>query len=162
MDKVLEGLLDPLSPYTSACDAAVGLQNKFEELVLADKKLYAMACKAYTSWVRFYSSYPHEMREVFNRKELHLGHYAKSFALRDPPQKIGGTGKLIREREDAQRSRPRHQNRLSNQRPDGVPVKRPEAKRLQNFGSGILKNVRMLNTSEYDSGLQPRKKPKKS
>jgi hypothetical protein len=45
MDDVLRGLMDPLSPYRSACDAAVALQNKFEDLVLDDKKLYAMACK---------------------------------------------------------------------------------------------------------------------
>lgn len=71
---------------------------------------------AYTSWMRFYSSYPREMRDCFNRKDLHLGHYAKSFALREPPQKIGSVGKAIREREQSQQQRPKHQNRLSNLR----------------------------------------------
>lgn len=56
------------------------------------------------------------MREVFNRKDLHLGHYAKSFALRDPPQKIGTSRKIMREKEETEQSKPKHQNRLSNQR----------------------------------------------
>lgn len=68
---------------------------------------------AYVSWVRFYASYPKDMRYIFDRKELHLGHYAKSFALRDPPQKIGGIGKTLRENNP---SKPQHKNRLSNER----------------------------------------------
>lgn len=72
--------------------------------------------------MRFYSSYPREMREVFNRKDLHLGHYAKSFALREPPQKIGAAGKSIREREQSQLAKPKHQNRLSNQRWDTLSI----------------------------------------
>nr|CAD7452034.1 unnamed protein product [Timema tahoe] len=49
--------------------------------------------EAYVSWVRFYASYPKEVREVFCFKALHMGHYAKSFALRDPPKHIAGIGK---------------------------------------------------------------------
>jgi ATP-dependent RNA helicase DDX31/DBP7 len=48
---------------------------------------------AYVSWVRFYASYPKEARAAFSFKEAHLGHYAKSFALRDPPSTIGGIGR---------------------------------------------------------------------
>ena len=45
------------------------------------------------SFVRFYASYPVDARGVFSFKALHLGHYAKSFALKDPPSQIGGLGK---------------------------------------------------------------------
>ncbi|OXU24684.1 hypothetical protein TSAR_005180 [Trichomalopsis sarcophagae] len=173
MDDVLAKLLGPLSPHNSVHAAAIALQNDFENLVLENKRLYTAACKAYTSWVRFYSSYPREMREVFNRKDLHLGHYAKSFALREPPQKIGAAGKSIREREQSQLAKPKHQNRLSNQRNDGVSAGNNKrragqagtggaSQRQQDRRTGMLKNVRMLNTSEYDSGLEPIKKPKKS
>lgn len=62
--------------------------------------------------MRFYSSYPRDMREIFNRRELHLGHYAKSFALRTPPQQIGMIGKKLREKES---SKPKHNNRLTNE-----------------------------------------------
>lgn len=159
MNDVLNKLLGPLSRHSSVQAAAVALQNDFEDLVLENQQLGANACKAYVSWVRFYSSYTRDMREIFNRKELHLGHYAKSFALRDPPQRIGGIGKKLHEKEI---SRPRHNNRLSNKPSDGVPQKK------QRTGdgdggqrTGLLKRVRMLNTSEYDSGLEPPKKPKK-
>ncbi|KAG8259140.1 ATPdependent RNA helicase [Homalodisca vitripennis] len=73
--------------------AATFLQLRFETAVLEQKNLHNLACKAYVSWVRFYSSYPKEARECFNFKELHLGHFAKSFALRDPPTSIGGVGR---------------------------------------------------------------------
>ncbi len=43
--------------------------------------------------LRSYASYPKEARHIFCFKELHLGHLAKSFALRDPPSKITGIGK---------------------------------------------------------------------
>ncbi|XP_058800027.1 probable ATP-dependent RNA helicase CG8611 [Phymastichus coffea] len=166
MDDVLNNLIGPLSPHNSVHAAAIALQNNLEELVLENKKYHTLACKAYTSWVQFYSSYPREMRQVFNRKNLHLGHYAKSFALRDPPSKIGGAGKAIRQREiDA---RPKHQNRLSNQREE----RRKDSSKQQGAGgqgslrqqdrrNGMLKNVRMLNISEFDSGLEPIKKTKK-
>lgn len=49
------------------------------------------------------------MREIFNRKDLHLGHYAKSFALRDPPRRIGGVGKTLKEKNPPKE----HKNRLS-------------------------------------------------
>ncbi|KAK3911609.1 putative ATP-dependent RNA helicase DDX31 [Frankliniella fusca] len=73
--------------------AATKLQLRFEDAVAGREDLHHLATKAYVSFVRFYASYPHETRGVFNFKALHLGHYAKSFALRDPPSKIGGLGK---------------------------------------------------------------------
>uniref|UniRef100_A0A0V0GAG2 ATP-dependent RNA helicase n=1 Tax=Triatoma dimidiata TaxID=72491 RepID=A0A0V0GAG2_TRIDM len=69
------------------------LQLKFENAILEDRKLHEIGCQAYKSWVRFYASYPKESRTIFCFKELHLGHHAKSFALRDPPSAIGGIGK---------------------------------------------------------------------
>ncbi|XP_033321802.2 ATP-dependent DNA helicase DDX31 [Megalopta genalis] len=162
MDDVLGNLLTPLCKHSSAHGAAIALQNEFETLVLEESKLRGRAVKAYISWMRFYSSYPRNMREAFNRKELHLGHYAKSFALRETPQRIGGIAKKLREKEgDPQQQQ--HRNQLANERPDdGVPGKRQRAAREQQPKSRSLKNVRMLNTSEYGSGLEPAKKPKKS
>jgi len=74
-------------------EAATSLQMRMEEEVTRDKELHQLACQAYVSFVRSYASYPREAREVFCFKELHLGHCAKSFALRDPPSKITGIGK---------------------------------------------------------------------
>ena len=60
---------------------------------MKSEDLHHMACQAYVSFVRSYASYPREARNVFCFKDLHLGHCAKSFALRDPPSKITGIGK---------------------------------------------------------------------
>jgi len=74
-------------------EAATNLQMRIESAVAESPKLHELACQAYVSFVRSYASYPREAREVFCFRELHLGHCAKSFALRDPPSKITGIGK---------------------------------------------------------------------
>ncbi|XP_012270230.1 probable ATP-dependent RNA helicase CG8611 [Orussus abietinus] len=157
MDEALNSLVGPTSRCSSAQAAATALQNAFEASVLKNKKLREKACKAYVSWVRFYASYPKDMREVFNRKDLHLGHFAKSFALRDPPQRIGAIGRTLREAEPGKR----HDNRFSNveEKTNERPRKRQDGGGAQR--PGLLKRVRMLNTSEYGSGLEPVKKPRK-
>ena len=74
-------------------EAASNLQLRMEEEVKASPRLHELACQAYVSFVRSYASYPREARDVFCFRDLHLGHCAKSFALRDPPSKITGIGK---------------------------------------------------------------------
>merc|ERR1711976_1046361 len=78
-------------------EAATNLQMKMETAVVKNEELHHLACQAYVSFVRSYASYPREARDVFCFKDLHLGHCAKSFALRDPPSKITGIGKGNRE-----------------------------------------------------------------
>ncbi|XP_044595106.1 probable ATP-dependent RNA helicase CG8611 [Cotesia glomerata] len=155
MDEILAKLMGPLSRQHTIQEAATSLQNKFENFLLNDSKLYNAACKAYSSWVRFYTSYPRDMREIFNRQTLHLGHYAKSFALRDPPQRIGSVNKQIREKNP---EKPVHNNRLSNNRPERI---RHKQSKEHGLGAGALKRSRMLNVSEYGDGLAPMKKSKK-
>jgi ATP-dependent RNA helicase DDX31/DBP7 len=49
---------------------------------------------AFQSFVRAYATYPSSMKTIFHIKNLHLGHLAKSFGLRDAPSNIGDkTGK---------------------------------------------------------------------
>jgi len=74
-------------------EAATNLQMRMESAVSHSEELHHQACQAYVSYVRSYASYPREARQVFCFKDLHLGHCAKSFALRDPPSKITGIGK---------------------------------------------------------------------
>jgi len=74
-------------------EAATSMQVRIENAVQRDNKLHGMAAQAYVSFVRSYASYPKEVRGVFCFKELHLGHCAKGFALRDPPSRITGIGK---------------------------------------------------------------------
>jgi ATP-dependent RNA helicase DDX31/DBP7 len=51
-----------------------------------------LARQAFSSYVRAYSTHPHEEKRFFHVKNLHLGHLAKSFGLRETPGKIGGGG----------------------------------------------------------------------
>lgn len=55
-------------------------------------------------------------------------------------------------------------DRLCVFRPDGEPAKKRRQDRQggEEAKMGLLRRVRMLNTSEYGSGLEPVKKPKKS
>ena len=80
-------------PPASMEEAATNLQMTMEAAVAESSKLHQLACQAYVSFVRSYARYPPNIRDVFCFKELHLGHCAKSFALRDPPSKITGIGK---------------------------------------------------------------------
>lgn len=58
---------------------------------------------AYVSFVRAYASYPKEVREMFNFKALHLGHYAKSMGLRDSPAALGAGAAFRAKREMKER-----------------------------------------------------------
>ena len=49
--------------------------------------------EGYVSFVRSYATFPKDVRDVFDFTKLHLGHYAKSFALRDPPTQINSRGR---------------------------------------------------------------------
>ncbi|XP_039288781.1 probable ATP-dependent RNA helicase DDX31 [Nilaparvata lugens] len=123
-------------PTTEA--AATALQLQFENSLYDQKKLHSLACKAYQSWVRFYASYPRESREAFDFKSLHLGHYAKSFALRDPPSTIKGMTNS--KNEDQHNGYKERFNRAA---------KKP-------------KQVRSKKFSEFDSGISFKKKKNKS
>uniref|UniRef100_T1IJQ6 ATP-dependent RNA helicase n=1 Tax=Strigamia maritima TaxID=126957 RepID=T1IJQ6_STRMM len=75
---------------TTVEEAATQLQLGFESAVLSSDDLKSKARKAYLSYVRAYATYPKSVRNIFNFKEIHLGHLAKSFALRQTPSQIGG------------------------------------------------------------------------
>jgi len=90
---VLARLLRSGTNHSNMEEAATALQMRVEVAVAGSEELHQLACQAYVSFVRSYASYPREAREVFCFRDLHLGHCAKSFALRDPPSKITGIGK---------------------------------------------------------------------
>lgn len=122
--------------------AATALQMSFESAVLQQKILHTAACKGYTSWVRFYASYSKDLRHIFNFKQIHLGHFAKSFALRDAPTAISGIGK------------PKNKEEIRTKK---IAMQKERSfKQKSNFSK-----KQML--SEFDSGLPQRKtnKPRK-
>jgi ATP-dependent RNA helicase DDX31/DBP7 len=66
------------------------LQLSLERLVLRDDALHDAAKAALQATVRAYSTYPASMKGFFHVKSLHLGHLAKSFALREAPGEVAG------------------------------------------------------------------------
>ena len=69
-------------------DAATELQNKLEGMVSESNDLKTLAEKAFRSFIQSYATYPASLKEIFHVKKLHLGHIAKSFALRTAPQRM--------------------------------------------------------------------------
>ncbi len=50
------------------------------------------ARKAFLSHVRAYATHPSDEKHLFHVRNLHLGHLAKAFALRDAPSNMKGAG----------------------------------------------------------------------
>jgi ATP-dependent RNA helicase DDX31/DBP7 len=79
------------------------LQLTMERLVLGSAPLQAAAKAALGATIGAYSTYPAEFKDIFHVKNLHLGHMAKSFALRDAPSTTGGKGKTKEKRKHGER-----------------------------------------------------------
>ncbi|KAL4887635.1 P-loop containing nucleoside triphosphate hydrolase protein [Aspergillus karnatakaensis] len=73
-------------------DKATEWQLDLERWALENPEYLEMARRAYQSHIRAYATHIANERHIFNIKELHLGHLAKSFALRDRPGKINVPG----------------------------------------------------------------------
>ncbi|KAJ6113432.1 hypothetical protein N7523_006749 [Penicillium sp. IBT 18751x] len=73
-------------------EKATDWQMDVERWALENPEYLEMARRAYQSHIRAYATHIAAERSMFNIKELHLGHLAKSFALRDRPGKINVPG----------------------------------------------------------------------
>ncbi|EDO16074.1 hypothetical protein Kpol_1016p14 [Vanderwaltozyma polyspora DSM 70294] len=60
-----------------------------ERRVLEDSSFKDIAMKGYASHIRAYATHISKEKKFFNVKCLHLGHLAKSFALRERPKTMG-------------------------------------------------------------------------
>lgn len=70
-------------------DKATSWQLEIEKAVVKDTDGIAeLAKKAFTAHVRAYTTHSSAERSIFNLRELHLGHLAKAFALREAPKAI--------------------------------------------------------------------------
>lgn len=110
-------------------EAATALQMRFENAVLADHELQEKARKAFLSHVRAYASYPVNLRHVFDFKALHLGHLAKSLALRETPSSLGARGSSIVKRN--------HRSAKFSSRPSKPMNKAPSIQQVSEFDSGL-------------------------
>ena len=70
---------------------ATDVQTSLERWVISSPDNANLARHAYLSHVRAYATHPIEERKFFHVKLLHLGHLAKSFALRETPTTASST-----------------------------------------------------------------------
>ena len=74
----------------NAEECANSMQFYIEEYIEKSSELQGLARKAYISFLRSYSCYSGDVKKIFHLKNLHLGHVAKSFGLREAPNEIVG------------------------------------------------------------------------
>lgn len=71
---------------------ATEFQLTIERWVLSDPKIKEIAKRAFQSHVRAYATHIAAERKWFDIKDLHLGHLAKAFGLRDAPGRVNIVG----------------------------------------------------------------------
>lgn len=86
------GLVGSKDQGTDHETLATNFQLDVERFVLSDAKIKEQAKNAFQSHIRAYATHVASERKYFDIKELHLGHLAKSFGLRDPPGKVNVQG----------------------------------------------------------------------
>lgn len=72
-----------------------------------------LAQKAFISWVRAYTAHRGELKRIFMVQKLHLGHVAKSFALKQQPSLVG---KSFQKQQSYKRKRDQRQKGQSKRR----------------------------------------------
>jgi ATP-dependent RNA helicase DDX31/DBP7 len=109
-------------------------QLHLERFVENRNELKTLAAQAFQSWVRSYACHERSTKKIFNIRMLHLGHVAKSFALRDAPSKLGKIGrssnkakdKSGRGTHDTKRAGDRFGNQPARHKPHFASNKRPQ------------------------------------
>ncbi|XP_057967446.1 DEAD-box ATP-dependent RNA helicase 17 isoform X2 [Malania oleifera] len=67
----------------------LSVQKALESFISAEPRMKKLAKGAFCSWVRAYTAHRGELKRIFMVKKLHLGHVAKSFALKEQPSLVG-------------------------------------------------------------------------
>ncbi|KAL7839845.1 hypothetical protein SRHO_G00265030 [Serrasalmus rhombeus] len=120
-------------------ERATVLQTDFENYVHGSAESVQAAKKALQSFVRAYTAYPSTLKHIFHIRNLHLGHAAKSFGLRDAPKGLSAATANSKEKKKGK----------------GKDVKRPLKKLTSR------ERVASLIRSEYSSGLDGESKSQK-
>jgi len=66
----------------------VGIQKRLEKTLVSIPYLIPQAGDAFQSFLQAYSTHSKETKHIFNIRHLHLGHVAKSLALKETPSSI--------------------------------------------------------------------------
>ncbi|KAH9485111.1 ATP-dependent RNA helicase DBP7 [Psilocybe cubensis] len=87
------------------------VQLAFERWVLQNKENALMARKAFLSHMRAYATHPSSEKHIFHIRNLHMGHLAKAFALRDAPKSVKVAHAPSQKKNDAQTKTHRASNK---------------------------------------------------
>ncbi|KAJ7545051.1 hypothetical protein O6H91_09G104500 [Diphasiastrum complanatum] len=68
---------------------ALVLQNSLESFISSEMDLRHLAVDAFRSYIRAYAAHRGSLKSIFQIRNLHLGHVAKSFGLKDAPSLFG-------------------------------------------------------------------------
>ncbi|KAG9140915.1 hypothetical protein Leryth_010447 [Lithospermum erythrorhizon] len=66
----------------------LSLQKALELFISNEFTMKKLAGSAFCSWVRAYSAHRGDLKRIFVVKKLHLGHVAKTFALKEQPSMV--------------------------------------------------------------------------
>lgn len=91
------------------------LQIALESFVQSRPKMTKLGQEAFCSWVRAYTAHRGDLKKIFMVKKLHLGHVAKSFALKQQPSLVG----QYFQKQSKKRKRDQRQRGLSKKRKFG-------------------------------------------
>ncbi|ERN05567.1 DEAD-box ATP-dependent RNA helicase 17 [Amborella trichopoda] len=85
------------------------LQRALESFISTEPKMKQLAKDTFWSWVRAYTAHRGELKRIFMVKKLHLGHVAKSFALKEQPSLVGKSFQLqVKKRKRDERQNKKH------------------------------------------------------
>ncbi|XP_009592636.1 DEAD-box ATP-dependent RNA helicase 17 isoform X1 [Nicotiana tomentosiformis] len=90
----------------------VSLQRALESFISSELKMKKMAQNAFCSWVRAYTAHRGELKGIFMVKKLHLGHVARSFALKEQPSLVNKS----LQKQSKKRMRDQKHNNISKKR----------------------------------------------
>ncbi|KAJ6243651.1 atp-dependent RNA helicase ddx31-related [Anaeramoeba flamelloides] len=68
---------------------AIWLHKEMEKIIEENELVHDLARRGFNAYIRSYLTHPHKIRKIFDIKKVHLGHLAKSFALKETPTQIG-------------------------------------------------------------------------
>ncbi|KAH9969745.1 DEAD-domain-containing protein [Russula dissimulans] len=130
-------------------DRATEVQLAFERWCLRGKENAEMARKAFASHLRAYATHPSVEKHIFHIRHLHLGHLAKSFALREAPSTIRDYGKTRSRGAASSRKQIRRPRQRGEASDDGNPdVQRRMQAAVRNQGRLVKKGgVMIMSTS---------------
>ncbi|KDP46352.1 hypothetical protein JCGZ_10192 [Jatropha curcas] len=90
----------------------LSVQKALESFISVQPRMNKLAQNAFISWVRAYTAHRGDLKRIFMVQKLHLGHVAKSFALKQQPSLVGKSF----QKQSKKRKRDQKQKGLSKKR----------------------------------------------